>query len=69
MTRDLLHLRQGIELFERPRLLVVDLPADFERIGLAVYLRSIVLGIIAVEREWPCYGALRIGRRKLVGVE
>ena len=66
---DLRHLRQRVELVERPRLLVVDQAADFELVGLAVDLRRLVLGVVAVERERPRDRAFGIFRRQRVRIE
>ena len=69
MARDLLDLRQLVELLQRPGFLVVDEPAHLELPILAVDVGRVVEGVIAVERERFCYCALGEGRRQGIGIE
>ena len=49
--RDLRLLRQGVELVERPGLLVLDQAVDDELVAVLVDIGRLLLGVVAVERE------------------
>ena len=62
---DLRDFGQAVEFGKRPRLFVLNEPADLKLIGLAVDIRRFVQLIIAIEREWPRDRAFRnLGRER-----
>ena len=67
--RDLRLLRQGVELLQRPRLLVRDQAIDDQLVAVLVDVGRLLFGIVGVERKRARDRALGIGLGQAVGIE